>query len=73
MSTSNPVSPKVTASTISAPVAVAFTALVVYVIETAARIDIPEGIEASAAVLVAAVGAFVAGYLTRDPNRHVAE
>lgn len=73
MSTSNPISPKVTASTIAAPVAVAATAVLVYVVESTAGIDIPELVEGSIAVLLAAAGAFVAGYVKRDPARHVDE
>ena len=71
MSTSNPISPKVTASTVAAPVAVAATAVLVYVIESTAGIDIPELVEASIAVLLAAGAAFVAGFVKRDPARHV--
>lgn len=70
MSSSNPVSPKVYASTIGGGVAVATTTIIVYVIETTATIDIPSPVEGSLAVVLGAAGAFLAGYIKTDPARH---
>jgi len=72
MSTDNPVSPKVIASTVTAGVAGAVTTVGVWIIEEATRIDIPSPVEGAIVVIIAAVGSLVAGYLTRDPARRVA-
>lgn len=72
MSSSNPVSPKVVTATVGSGVAIAVTTVGVYVIETAAKIDIPSPVEGAIAIIIGAAGAFLGGYLKRDPARHVA-
>jgi multisubunit Na+/H+ antiporter MnhB subunit len=72
MSTTNPVSPKVKTAAVGSGVAIAITTVAVYIIETAASIDIPSPVEGAIAIIVGAAGAFVGGYIKRDPARHVA-
>lgn len=57
--------PKVIAGTIGAGVGVAASELGIWIVESAAHIDIPAGIEASITVLVTAGLGFLAGYLKR--------
>lgn len=55
--------PKVLAATGGTVVGAAAGAVLVYVIETVAGVDLPDGIDASIVTLVAAAVTFVAGYV----------
>ena len=66
---STPVSPKVTASTTGGAAAV----VIAYLLGTLPGVaSWPEPVRAALLVLIMAAGAFLAGYLKRDPLRHVA-
>lgn len=56
---------KVVASTVGAGVGVALANIGVYVIETVAKIDIPEGVELSVGVVLTAGLAYLAGWATK--------
>lgn len=58
---SNPISPKVTASTMAAAVAT----LIVWGLNSGAGIDVPTGVEGAFVVLLT----FAVGYVVRDPQR----
>lgn len=66
---STAVSPKVTAATIAAPVAVAASVTLIWIVETTAKIDIPVAVEGAVPTLLAAGAAFIAGWFVRDPAR----
>lgn len=57
--------PKVVAAAAGAGVGEAINTIAVYVIETAAHIDLPVGVELAGGILIAAGLAFVAGYVKR--------
>lgn len=57
--------PKVIAATVGAGVGAATSTLLVYIIESAGRIDLPDTVEGAIAVLIAAGVAFAAGYIKR--------
>jgi hypothetical protein len=60
--------PKVVAGTVGAGVGAAVGEIAIYVIETAARIDIPTGVEAAILIVVTAALGFVAGYVKRPSS-----
>lgn len=62
----NPVSPKVTTSTVTA----AIITLVLYVLDQIVG-DLPAVVEGAVLVVVTAVATFVAGFQTTDPLRAV--
>lgn len=57
--------PKVIAATIGAGVGAATSTLLVYIIEEAGRIDLPDTVEGAIGVLITAGVAFIAGYIKR--------
>jgi hypothetical protein len=57
--------PKVIAGTIGAGVGAAVAEVGIWIVESAARIDIPAGVEAAIAIIVVAGLGFVAGYLKK--------
>lgn len=57
--------PKVIAAAGGAGVGAAVTTLTIWLIETLAKIDLPDAVEGSALVLISAGLAFVAGYVKR--------
>lgn len=57
--------PKVIAATIGAGVGVAVSTVTIYVIETAAQLDIPDPVEAAAGVIITAALTYAAGWLKR--------
>ncbi len=58
-------SPKVGAAAVGAAV----SSLVVYFGELALKLDLPAGVEAALLTLCVAGAAFLAGYVTEDPER----
>lgn len=66
MSYSNPVSPKVTVSTVAA----AITVLVLYGLSRIQAVgDLPEGVQLAVGTLILAAVTFGAGYQKNDPDR----
>lgn len=61
--------PKVVAATIGAGVGGALTIIGVYIVETAARIDIPAPVETAAALVVTSALSFAAGYFKRPSDK----
>ena len=57
--------PKVIAATAGAGVGAATSTIIIYLIETLGRIDLPAAVEGAALVLVSAGVAFLAGYIKR--------
>ena len=57
--------PKVLAATAGAGVGAAVSTLVVYLIETLGRVDLPDVVEGACLVLISAGVAFAAGYIKR--------
>jgi hypothetical protein len=57
--------PKVVAATVGAGVGAALSTVIVYLVETIGRTDLPDAVEGATAVLVSAAVAFGAGYLKR--------
>ena len=57
--------PKVVSATVGAGVGTAVSVVGIYVIEAAARIDIPEGVELAIGVIVTAGLTFLSGYFKR--------
>jgi len=58
--------PKVVAATVGSGVGVAMGDILVWVVETFAKIDIPAGVELSIEIVIAAGLAFVAGFYKRN-------
>lgn len=57
--------PKVVAATVGAGVGAASSTLLVYLIESIGRVDIPDVVEGAILVLVSAGVSFLAGYIKR--------
>lgn len=57
--------PKVVAATAGAGVGAAVSTLAIYLIETLAKVDLPEAVEGAALVLISAGVAFLAGYIKK--------
>ena len=57
--------PKVVAATIGAGVGAALSTVIIYLVETLGRVDLPDAVEGAGAVLVSAAVAFAAGYIKR--------
>lgn len=64
VATSTP-QPKVIASTVGAGVGAAVSTITIYLIETLAKIDLPDAVEGAALVIISAGVAFLAGYIKR--------
>lgn len=59
------ISPKVGMAAVGAAV----SSLVLYIAETALKLDLPAGVEAACLTLCVAGAAFLAGYVAEDPDR----
>ena len=58
--------PKVVAATIGAGVGAAIGNIIVWIVEAAAKIDIPDSVELSIGVVITAALTFVAGYVKKN-------
>ena len=58
--------PKVVAATVGAGVGAAIGNIIVWIVEAAANIDIPDSVELSIGVVITAALAFVAGYVKKN-------
>lgn len=69
--TASNISPKVTAATAGAGVAVALTTVVAWAVEQTTGIQIPGEVQGAFSIVLGALGAFVAGFWKVDPARQV--